>query len=378
MRRAGYWILGWTLITTACVACDEASTPDTSATMPQDATAVTDRGQSGAGDTETGLAEGDARAEQPRTGAPIFLTTMTHLEGSWRYDGAMGARRFAGDVAKIRLAMETFSAHGAKLTIESEIPFAEMELVQSTGIFGALMAAGHGVGTHCDIPPDAPRVEPMVYAEEFGRRKAPMDMLVGAENNLGCSGGQGRSDWILGAHLAGFEYVDGTVAFGFLSMDEDQRPTGWTDAYILDEGHYHDNIPLELADRIHPYMMADATDMVPDPEDGVVLLSSGGMGRLDSQTERVHGVSCRPNCTFDEEDVEHALAAIEGALAVHDPSRVGKIDFYFPLANFEAAKLPYITAFLERVDREFIQTGRLQWATQSDLYRAYAAWNERP
>ncbi len=322
--------------------------------------------------------EGDAAAPPQPEGAPIFITTMTHLEGAWSYDGAMGERRFGGDVAKIRLAMETFGAYDAKLTIESEIPFATAELQFETGIFGELLAAGHGVGTHCDITPNAPRVEPAVYAEEFRQRKTPMDMLIGAENNLGCSGGQGRSDWILGAHLAGFKFLDGTVAFGFLSMDEEDRPEGWTDDYILRQGHFHDNIPLDLAARIHPYMMADATDMTPDPEDGVVLLSSGGMGRLDAQSETAAGEACAPNCTFDDDDILRAIDAIEAALAVHDPTRVGKLDFYFPLANFQESKLPYIRDFLERVNRDYVQTGRLNWATQREIYEAYAQWNDLP
>jgi hypothetical protein len=311
----------------------------------------------------------------PVARAPIFITTMTHLEGAWRYDGAMGRRKFDGDETKIRLAMSTFDAHGAKLTIESEIPFSAAALEYGSDIFAELLAAGHGVGTHCDITPNAPRMETEAYAQEFIARKTPMDALIGVENNLGCSGGQSRSDWILGAHLAGFRYIDGPVAFGFLSMPEENRPEGWTDDYIFSERHFHANIPLELADRIHPFMMADATDMVPD-EDGVVLLSSGGMGRLDGQSEAAAGEDCSPMCGLDESDVVAAIAAIEDALSVHDPSRVGKLTFYFPLSNFNEAKIPHITAFLSRVDAEYIATGRLQWATQKELYEAYVDWND--
>jgi hypothetical protein len=354
---------------------------DTGAQSSADATPPNMGMDAGPGSDDAAPPMGDAApvpgdaGPPPGARAPIFITTMTHLEGNWRYEGPMGERKFMGDVGKIRLAMSTFAAHGAKLTVESEIPFSTAAIESGSEIFTELLESGHGVGTHCDITPGAPRMEAEAYAQEFIARKTPMDMLIGADNNLGCSGGQSRSDWILGAHLAGFRYVNGPVAFGFLSMPEENRPEGWTDEYILDEGHFHANIPLELVDRIHPYMMADATDMVPD-EDGVVLLSSGGMGRLDAMSEREDDVDCAPMCSFDDRDVTLAIAAIDGALAVHDPTRVGKLTFYFPLANFNENNIPYITTFLSRVNAEYIATGRLQWATQKELYEAYVEWNE--
>ena len=38
--------------------------------------------------------------------------------------------------------------------------------------------------------------------------------------------------------------------------------------------------------------------------------------------------------------------------------------------------IPHITTFLSRVNAEYIATGRLQWATQKELYEAYVEWND--
>jgi len=307
--------------------------------------------------------------------APIFITTMTHLEGNWDYGGDNGEKKFQLDVGKIQTAMDTFDAHEALLTIESEIPFSTMAKKVQSDIFDQLIARGHGVGTHCDIKPDVPVIPVDEFSQEFAVRKAPMDDLVGAANNLGCSGGQGRNDWIAGAHLAGFKFIDGVVGFGYLSMDEDKRPEGWTDDYILKEGHYHDNIPVDLAKRIHPFMMDDATDMVPDVP-GKVLMSSGGLGRLDSFADQEEGIKCNPNCTLEDKDVDAVFKRIDEALAVHDPARVGKVDIYFPLSMFKPNNLAHIDTFLAKLKKDYIDTGKLTWATQRGVYESYVAWNK--
>ena len=316
----------------------------------------------------------DSEVGAPQQRAPIFIATMTHLEGNWSYDGPDGEMKFTKDVEKIDLAMDVFDAHGALLTIESEIPFATAASAWDSDIFDRLMARGHGVGTHCDIGPDQPLVPIGEFAQQFIDRKAPMDALIGADNNLGCSGGQGRNDWILGADIAGFKYIAGIVGFAYLSMPLENRPEGWTDGHILIDGHFHDNVPVDLATRIHPFMMSDATDMVPD-EDGRVLLLAGGLGRLDSFADKAAGVDCNPDCAFEDDDITEGLARIEEALSLHDPTRVGKIEVYFPLSNFHADKLPYIESFLSQVKAKYIDTGALQWGSQSDIYKAYVAWN---
>ena len=87
------------------------------------------------------------------------------------------------------------------------------------------------------------------------------------------------------------------------------------------------------------------------------------------------GESCNPMCSYEDEDIEAAFRKLDAALALHDPKRVGKLDIYFPLANFKDTKLPFIETFLARLKKDYIDTGKLQWGTQREVYEAYLAWN---
>jgi len=352
----------------ACDPDDESASPE----EPTDASSAVD--VSSAVDASSAVDVSEDGAPSPGGVAPLFITTMTHLEGSWNYGGPQGHDKFDVDVDKIVLAMNTFEPHGALLTVESEVPFSTAATEWNSDIFDQLMARGHGVGTHCDIVPDQPVLPPPEIAAQFSERKVLMDALIGEENNLGCSGGQGRNDWIVGAHLAGFKFVNGIVGFAFLSMPLDNRPDGWTDEYILEDGHHHDPVPVDLEDRIHPFMMDDALDLVPDVP-GKVLLSAGALGRLDGFAEAAQGVSCNPSCTFEDADIEAVFDRIDEAIALHDPTRVGKMDVYFPLSIFKSDNIPFIDAFLSRLKEEYVDTGKITWATQKDIYDAYISWN---
>ena len=102
----------------------------------------------------------------PAKVAPIFITTMTHLEGGWNYKGDQGKTKFEKDIEKIELGMDTFEKFGALLTIESEIPFASAATQWNNDIFTRILERGHGVGTHCDIKAD----QPVLPVEEFALR----------------------------------------------------------------------------------------------------------------------------------------------------------------------------------------------------------------
>ncbi len=304
--------------------------------------------------------------------APMYISTMVHMEGNWRDDELPAL--FMAHVEQIRLAMDIFDGYDAKLTVESEIPFSTAQLESGINVMQELLDDGHGVGTHCDVG----FREDLMPVEDFAallvERKSLMDELVGAENNRGCSGAGGANDWALAMDLAGFDYVDGLVGMHYLSMPEAERPAGWTDTYIRDTA-FHDQAPVDLSQSIHPFEVADATDFVPD-ENGVIVVSAGSLGRLDTFAEAISGDDCvrSESCPLTVEDVDLEIEAIEEAIALHDPARVGKVDVYLPASIFTEANREVLEYFLARVD-ELVQQGLLQWATQGEVYDAYLAWN---
>ncbi|KPJ85666.1 hypothetical protein AMJ57_02210 [Parcubacteria bacterium SG8_24] len=312
-------------------------------------------------------------AADSRTGAPFFMTTMTHMEGPWKDD--VDQALFLRHVEQLRFGIGVADSYGAKLTIESEKPFARGCDRWDVNMMKEVLDSGHGVGTHCDFGARDAAVPPLRYSEFFKENKDLVDALVGAENNRGCSGGGGASDWAIGATLAGFKYLDGIVGLHYLSMPLSARPdSDWTDENIRDH-YYHDNAPVDLVDRLHPFMVKDAQDFVADP-DGTILVSSGEFGRVDTYAEGGDLKACAyggHTCPITEEDVDAIEAAIREAIAQHDDSRVGKLTVYLPVSLFAEEYESGLELFFGRM-QEMSQEGLFTWATQGEVYDAYISW----
>ncbi len=360
--------LGVALLASACGSGVEAR-PDAAGPAPVAA-------ESSAGNNSTTDASSvdaaDAADAVSDAVAPVYISTMVHMEGNWNDDELPAL--FMKHVEQIRLAMEIFDTYDAKLTVESEIPFSTAQLESGVNVLQELLDDGHGVGSHCDVGFREDLMSVEEFAALLAERKELVDQLVGAENNRGCSGGGGVNDWALALAEAGFDYVDGLVGMHYMSMPEGERPSGWTDEYIRSVG-FHENAPVDLAQSIHPFEVADATDFVPD-EDGVIVVMAGSIGRLDTFAESETGDPCikSETCPLTVEDVDLEIEAIRAALELHDPSRVGKLDVYLPSSIFSEENREVLEYFLAQVD-ELVQQGRLEWATQGEVYDAYVAWN---
>jgi hypothetical protein len=309
------------------------------------------------------LEPGSDRAPDP---APLFLTTMTHMEGGHTDDRERQA--FDNHVAQLRYGLALANEYGAKLTVESEMPFARACAKWDLNMLQEVIDLGHGVGTHADVGYNNPPPNWTALAQELQQRKALVDALVGPEHNRGVSGAGGVNDWVLAAHQAGFLYVDGVVGMHYMAMPMEARPdTEWTDTYIR-EFSYHDPAPVDFVDRIHPFWMRDAQDFVPD-EDGLILLSSGEIGRLDAVAEGSPESCIRGECPFTPEDVTALETIVADAVAAHDPDRVAKLTVYLPANLFVPANESLLRAFLASA-QTLATAGTITWATQGEVYDA--------
>jgi hypothetical protein len=237
-----------------------------------------------------------------------------------------------------------------------------------------IIARGHGVGTHCDFGFRDEVMPVERYARFFAENKALVDALVGPENNLGCSGGGGANDWAQAARLAGFRYIDGVVGMHYLSMPLVNRPdTTWSDEFIRTTG-FHINAPVDLYQRIYPFMIADAADFAPDA-DGVILVSSGEVGPLYSQAEGTAETGGRcPDCPYDFDDVNTFVALIREVDQNRDPQRVAKLSVYLPVADLTPENEPVLRYFFEQM-KLLANDGIVTWSTQLQVYQAYSEWN---
>jgi hypothetical protein len=309
--------------------------------------------------------------------APLFLTTMTHMEGNFTDD--RNRMVFQRHVGQLRYGMDLAGEYEALITIESEKPFARANATWGVNILAEIQSRGFGVGTHCDIGYNEPPMSVADYAAMFTENKSLVDALIGAENNLGCSGGGSVNDWALAASQAGFKYLDGIVAMHYLSMPLENRPSPvWTDDFIRN-GHFHLNAPVDLFERIYPFEVADALDFEPDPNP-VILVSSGELGLISAAAERGREfedggpVLHDDEYVFDEADIDVIVQAIRIVEAARDRSRIAKLTVYIPCSYFDPENESVLRYFFAEM-QTLAEEGVITWATQRQVYEAYMDWN---
>ncbi|MEK9157326.1 MAG: hypothetical protein AAB448_04340 [Patescibacteria group bacterium] len=292
---------------------------------------------------------------------------MTHLEGDWT-DAATEKVFFDNQAARVRYGLDIAEDYGALLTIESEIPMAQGMVAFDDNFFAEVLERGHGVGTHCDIDPGITYSDTAIV-EEFAARKKLIDDLVGENQNLGCSGGGGYSDWYVGATGAGFSYLNGIVGFHYLALPENERPQGWNDQAILREW-YHYPAPQNET-YFYPFLISKL-GFVEDIH-GDLLVSDGSLGNPSTLAEMgtwsLDGsADCgSAKCPLTEEDTETLELFIRDFSADFDGSRPAKITLYLPTSIFTSANenaLRFLFARLEVLARE----GLVTWETQRGVY----------
>ncbi len=308
--------------------------------------------------------------------APLYVATMTHMEGNWNDDKV--EKLFLQHVEQLRYGMDLAAEYGALLTIESEKPFARANAKWNLNIMAEVRDRGFGVGTHCDIGFNDPPLSVEQFAAEFTENKSLVDALIGAENNLGCSGGGSVNDWAQAASRAGFQYLDGIVSMHYLAMPLQNRPgSEWTDDFIRD-GHYHLNSPVDLTQRIYPFEVADARDFLPD-SNPVILVSSGELGLFSAMAEKGREYGGGPvlhddEYAFDNADVDALLAIIRDVDKNRDRTRIAKLCVYLPANAYVKENEEVLRYFFGQM-QVLQEQGTLTWATQRQIYEAYMEWN---
>ncbi|MEK9155181.1 MAG: hypothetical protein AAB839_00880 [Patescibacteria group bacterium] len=302
--------------------------------------------------------------------APLYITTMTHMESIFKDDER--EQIFQKHVADIRWAMDLFDEYGAKLTIESEEPFAIANTKWGVPILKEIVDKGHGVGSHADFGYDPTGRNPMDTEEltsEAKKLKAVIDDLVGAEDNQSISGAIGTGDWVIAAHNAGYAFKDGVTGIAYLSMPESARAPGWTDAYIYEQG-YHEGVPPDFEDNIYPLALKDAKDLVSDT-DPLIVVMGGELGELASLDEGRE--SCFPACAYTAADNTVVIEAIKKADDIRDRSRVAHLNMHIPVKLLTSQNEETLRALLKAI-QTYVDNGSIIWETQLGAYEGYEKW----
>jgi hypothetical protein len=292
---------------------------------------------------------------------PLYFSIMIHMEENFKDD--TDTALFQRHVEQLEWAMDIFEEYDAKVTIETEVPFATAVINNDASILSDAIAGGHGVGTHCGKDMDTSSVSALT--ESYKERKELVDSIVGAENNRGCSGGWGTADYVIAATNAGFGYLDGVVYLAYLAIPQSERPEQVSNQDIK-KIYYHDPVIPEFSDHIYPRFLENADDFEEDA-DGALVLLNGELGEIASLSEGRQ--SCVPNCALTEEDFDFIYDKIETANEIRDDARVAHLYVHVPLKIFAESNDKLLRRWLSEM-QTLQKQGDIEWATQGEVYDA--------
>ena len=302
--------------------------------------------------------------------AILYLTTMTHLEDAWG-EAATQEMYFKRVAEEVRYGMDLAEDYDAILTIETGLPFAEGCVNFNDNVMAEVLERGHGVGVHPDLP--AKKVLPIELATDFIKKRIDALKNLVDTDIIGCSGVSAKSDWYTASLQAGCSFVDGTVAFAYLSMPMSARPDGYTDEAIL-TSLFHRPAPLG-DERFYPFWINSCEDFVPD-KDGDLLLGSGETFSLAMYAEigdrnGVHP-ECGNECPLTTDDVEIFVREITDFANGRDTARIAKFNVYFPANLFVPENKKVLELFFKEAQK-LQNSGVLQWASQAKIYEVMVA-----
>ncbi|NBS41916.1 hypothetical protein EBS80_04650, partial [bacterium] len=101
--------------------------------------------------------------------------------------------------------------------------------------------------------------------------------------------------------------------------------------------------------------------------DGTLLINGGDAGELASLAEGRS--NCHPDCKLTSADVDALKAMLDDALAVHDGSRVGKLNIHIPLVLLKKENETVLRSMLAML-KTYADKGTILFGTQKDVYDA--------
>jgi hypothetical protein len=305
---------------------------------------------------------------------PLYFATMIHLEGDWKIENE---KDFIVRTNRLKELVDLFDKYDAKVTMESELPYVQASLKWGNGkdAMNYALEKEHGTGSHCDFGTHTRDFEKEL--QDFTIRKKAVDDLVSSENNWGCSGGFGPTNWIQAASDANFKYLNSTVMFSYLSAPLQNRPINpktskpFTDEEIYST-YYHDPA-LPMEERIYPRMLKDSSDLEED-NDGVILLMPGTLGEFNSLYEGRK--NCFPSCEVTKEDGDYIIEQINYANSFRS-DKFALMYIHFPdytialPPNKKQQQYEIVENWLKEM-KVLQDQGKIKWVTMKEAYELYS------
>jgi hypothetical protein len=327
---------------------------------------------------------------------PLYIATIMHLEKAlvdedrtwWDYTDK---NYYDLHVEYLLAAANLYEEHGAKMTVEASISIAENIPYYNFNVLEELQSRGHGIGAHMDLGVDVQRsnnfweiVPDLLQGElssEIDAQKVALDSIL-SESIIHNSGTPSPLDWVQANLDAGFQCHTSAVSYYLASLNEEYRPSGWTDQYILD-GHYHTTYPFTFNERINPWSIESSENwIVPSNGDFIYIPGESGvpLDYLDefyNQGITDHG-ALLSDAEFTQEDVDQAIKMIEEALTYSDPNKVNSYYFMVLMHTIKADEendFILLKDFFERIN-VYVESGQIEWKTIPEICLEYQEWKD--
>jgi pimeloyl-ACP methyl ester carboxylesterase len=313
--------------------------------------------------TET--TEDDLQADQqPGTEAKLYLGIMVHLEG-W-FDEVDQEEIFTKHMAAALELADVFEEHGARVTFE-----ASPETIEACAVWDNLLLdlqeRGHGIGVHADRGYNKnPNFNLGLFTVQIKEMKEDAEALGLVIEHV--SGICSNLDWGKAAIDAGYVFTTGGVGYCAMSMPEEIRPVIYQDC--PSPAQCHGNMPLDMADRIHPWRInsAEADWTEHDPAGALVILASDS-GIKNLYEESLDSQATHGDMEYTDEDIDVLVSKVEEALALAEPGKINQIYFSLSIGAADVDEIFYDKLFAAL--QPFVDAGRLEYKSLNEIYHLY-------
>ena len=302
----------------------------------------------------------------PGSEATLYLGLMVHLEG-W-FDEADQEEKFSKHMAAALELADVFEEHGAWVTFEASPETIEACAVWDNVLLD-LQERGHGIGVHADRGYNQnPNFNLGLFTAQIKEMREDAEALGLVIEHV--SGICSDLDWGKAAIDAGYVFTTGGVGYCAMSMPEELRPAIYQDC--PSPAQCHGNMPLDMADRIHPWRInsAAADWTVHDPAGGLVILSSDS-GIKNLYEESLDSQATHGDMEYTDEDIDVLVSKIEEALALAEPGKINQIYFSLSIGAADVDEIFYGKLFAAL--QPFVDAGRLEYKSLNEIYHMYLA-----
>jgi hypothetical protein len=299
--------------------------------------------------------------QQPATETKLYLGLMVHLEG-W-FDEVDNEEKFYKHMSAALELAEVFEEHGAYVTFE-----ASPETIQASAVWDNLLLElqnrGHGIGVHADKGySQNPNFNQDLFTAQIREMREDAEAIGLVIEHV--SGICSSLDWGKAAIDAGYIFTTGGVGYCAMSMPEDMRPAVYQDC--PSPAQCHGNMPLEMADRLHPWSISTAAgDWIQNDPAGALVILSSDSGIKNLYEETLDSQATHGDMEYSDEDIDVLVSKVEEALALAEPGKINQIYFSLSIGAADVDRGFYEKMF--EALQPYVDSGALEYKTLNEIY----------